>query len=168
LLRTHGITKDHSLLHENHGGWYYEMQELGYNYRLSDINAALGISQLKRADEGLEKRKAIAKKYDEAFANSSIKIIKPAEGFNHAYHLYVIQVEDRKGLYDHLRRHNIFAQVHYIPIPMQPYYKQLGYNAEHYPNANDYYEKCLSIPMYPTLTGQEQNFVIQTILEFNK
>lgn len=168
LLRTHGITKDPSLLHENHGGWYYEMQALGYNYRLSDINAALGISQLKRADEGLEKRKAIAKKYDEAFANSGVEIIKPAEGFSHAYHLYVVQVKDRKGLYDHLRRHKILAQVHYIPIPMLPYYKQLGYNAEHYPNANAYYEKCLSIPMYPTLTGQEQELVIQAILEFNK
>ncbi len=168
LLRTHGITKDPSLLHENHGGWYYEMQALGYNYRLSDINAALGISQLKRADEGLEKRKAIAKKYDEAFANSGVEIIKPAEGFCHAYHLYVVQVKDRKGLYDYLRRHKILAQVHYIPVPMLPYYKQLGYNAEHYPNANAYYEKCLSIPMYPTLARQEQELVIQTILEFNK
>lgn len=168
LLRTHGITKDPSLLHENHGGWYYEMQALGYNYRLSDINAALGISQLKRADEGLEKRKTIAEKYDEAFANSGIKAIKPADGFSHAYHLYVIQVENRKELYDHLRQHNIFAQVHYIPVPMLPYYKQLGYNIALYPNANAYYEKCLSIPMYPTLTGHEQDFVIQTILEFSK
>ena len=76
LLRTHGITKDPKLMHENHGGWYYEMQELGYNYRLPDINAALGISQLKRADENLQKRKAIAKKYDDAFANTNIKLIQ--------------------------------------------------------------------------------------------
>lgn len=168
LLRTHGITKNAALMHENHGGWYYEMQELGYNYRLSDINAALGISQLKRADENLQKRKAIAKKYDDAFANTNIKLLLPAKGFSHAYHLYVIQVENRKGLYDYLKQHNIFAQVHYIPVTTLPYYKQLGYKTECYPNAKAYYEKCLSIPMYPTLTNEEQDFVISKILEFIK
>lgn len=168
-LRTHGITKDPKQMHENHGGWYYEMQELGYNYRLSDINAALGISQLKRADENLQKRKAIAKKYDDAFENNTdIKLIKPAEGFSHAYHLYVIQVNDRKGLYDYLKQHNIFAQVHYIPVTMLPYYKELGYNTKCYPNANAYYEKCLSIPMYTSLTDEEQDFVIRTIKAFIK
>jgi UDP-4-amino-4,6-dideoxy-N-acetyl-beta-L-altrosamine transaminase len=166
LLRTHGITKDPKIMHENHGGWYYEMQELGYNYRLSDINAALGISQLKRADENLQKRKAIAKKYDDAFANTNIQIIKSAEGFSHAYHLYVIQVENRKGLYDYLKHHNIHAQVHYVPVHHHPYYQELGYNREDYPNANNYYNKCLSIPMYPTLTDEEQNFVINRILDF--
>lgn len=168
LLHTHGITKNPALLHQNDGGWYYEMQELGYNYRLSDINAALGISQLKRADENLQKRKAIAKRYDDAFANSNIQLIKPANGYSHAYHLYVIQVEDRKGLYDYLKQHNIFAQVHYIPVHCQPYYKQLGYKKECCPNANAYYEKCLSIPMYPSLTEEEQSFVIDKILEFVK
>ncbi len=168
LLRTHGITKSPSLMHENHGGWYYEMLDLGYNYRLSDINAALGISQLQRANENLQKRKAIAKKYDEAFASSNIKLIKPKEGFSHAYHLYVIEVENRKGLYDYLKQHNIFAQVHYIPVTTLPYYRQLGYKTECYPNAKAYYEKCLSIPMYPTLTDEEQSFVISKVLEFTK
>jgi UDP-4-amino-4,6-dideoxy-N-acetyl-beta-L-altrosamine transaminase len=166
LLRTHGITKDAALMHENHGGWYYEMQELGYNYRLSDINAALGISQLKRADENLQKRKVIAKKYDEAFADTNIQLIKPAESFSHAYHLYVIQVENRKDLYAYLKQHNIFAQVHYIPVTTLPYYKQLGYNTNCYPNAKAYYEKCLSIPMYPSLTDEEQDFVIKQVKAF--
>jgi len=166
LLRTHGITKDPSMMEENHGGWYYEMQELGYNYRLSDINAALGISQLKCADERLERRIAIAKKYHEAFAGTGIQLITPPDRFKHAYHLYVIQVNNRKGLYDHLRKYQIFSQVHYIPVPMQPYYKQLGYKMECYPNAKTYYEKCLSLPMYPTLTEEEQNFVIEKVLEF--
>ncbi|HYJ62949.1 MAG TPA: UDP-4-amino-4,6-dideoxy-N-acetyl-beta-L-altrosamine transaminase [Parafilimonas sp.] len=166
-LRTHGITKDPELMHENHGGWYYEIQELGYNYRLSDINAALGVSQLKRADANLQKRKAISKKYDNAFANNTnIKLIQPAAGFSHAYHLYIIQVENRKGLYDYLKQNNIFAQVHYIPVTTLPYYKQVGYNTKCYPNANAYYEKCLSIPMYPTLKEEEQDFVISKILEF--
>lgn len=168
LLRTHGITKDTALMHEYHGGWYYEMQELGYNYRLSDINAALGLSQLKRAHENLQIRKAIARKYDEAFAGSNINLIKPADEFSHAYHLYVIQVEDRKELYHQLKTCNIFAQVHYIPVHHQPYYKQLGYEKECYPNANAYYDSCLSIPMYPTLSEAEQNFVIEKILEFTK
>jgi dTDP-4-amino-4,6-dideoxygalactose transaminase len=164
LLRTHGITKDSALMCENHGGWYYEMQELGYNYRLPDINAALGISQLKRADEGLQRRIAIAKKYDDTFANNpDIKLINPAEGFSHAYHLYVIQVENRKGLYDYFKQHNIFAQVHYIPVTTLPYYKELGYNTKCYPNANAYYEKCLSIPMYASLTDEEQDFVIANV-----
>jgi UDP-4-amino-4,6-dideoxy-N-acetyl-beta-L-altrosamine transaminase len=168
VLRTHGITKDPKLMQENHGGWYYEMQELGYNYRLSDINAALGVSQLKRADKNLQKRKAVAKKYDEAFADTNIQLIQPAEGFSHAYHLYVIQVANRKSLYDYLRQNNIFAQVHYIPVTTLPYYKQLGYKTECYPNAKAYYEKCLSLPMYPTLTDAEQNFVIAKIKSFIK
>ena len=163
LLRTHGITKDPTLMHKNDGGWYYEMQELGYNYRLSDINAAL-----KRADENLQKRKSIAKIYDEAFANTNIQLIKPAKGFSHAYHLYVIQVKNRKGLYDYLKQHEIFAQVHYVPVHQHPFYMQLGYKKECYPNANAYYEKCLSIPMYPSLTDQEQKFVIDRILEFTQ
>jgi UDP-4-amino-4,6-dideoxy-N-acetyl-beta-L-altrosamine transaminase len=166
LLRTHGITKDPSVMQENHGGWYYEMQELGFNYRLSDINAALGISQLKCANERLERRIEIAKKYEEAFAGTNIQMIKPANGFKHAYHLYVIQVKERKGLYEHLRKYQIFSQVHYIPVPMQPYYQELGYKMESYPNANAYYEHCLSLPMYPTLSNEEQDFVISKVLEF--
>jgi len=166
LLRTHGITKDPTLMQENHGGWYYEMQELGYNYRLPDINAALGLSQLKRIDESLQRRLTIAKKYDEAFANTDIQIIKPANGFNHAYHLYVVQVENRKGLYEHLKKHQIIAQVHYIPVYLQPYYKELNYQASRYPNANAYYEKCLSLPMYPSLTDTQQDFVIAKVRGF--
>jgi len=166
LLRTHGITKDQALLHENQGGWYYEMQELGYNYRLPDMNAALGISQLKRAEENLERRKEIAKKYDDAFAGTNIQLIKPAEGYDHAYHLYIIQVAKRKELYDYLKKHDILAQVHYIPVHQQPYYQQLGYSKEAYPYANNYYKNCLSIPMFPSLTDTEQDFVIEKILEF--
>ena len=166
LLRTHGITKDPLLLHKNDGGWYYEMQELGYNYRLPDMNAALGISQLKRAEENLERRKEIAKKYDDAFAGTNIQLIKPAEGYDHAYHLYIIQVAKRKELYDYLKKHDIFAQVHYIPVHQQPYYQQLGYSKEAYPYANNYYKNCLSIPMFPSLTDREQDFVIEKILEF--
>lgn len=164
MLRTHGITKNPDLLHENHGGWYYEMQYLGYNYRLTDFQAALGISQLKRAEQGLERRRAIARKYDAAFENTAIKTLSKHKG--HAYHLYVIKVADRKGLYDHLRKNKIFAQVHYIPVHTLPYYQSLGHDKQSCPNALAYYEQCLSLPMYPTLTDEEQDFVIEQVKKY--
>ncbi|WP_338765425.1 UDP-4-amino-4,6-dideoxy-N-acetyl-beta-L-altrosamine transaminase [Bernardetia sp. ABR2-2B] len=172
-LRTHGITKNPELLQENlpsNGGWYYEMQELGYNYRIPDILAALGISQLSRANEMMQKRQEIAGRYDEAFKDTKICFFQyPREGKNkifHAYHLYVIQTENRKGLYDYLRENNIFAQVHYIPVHTMPYYQSLGYKKGDFPSAESYYESCLSLPMYPTLTEEEQNFVIEKVLSF--
>jgi dTDP-4-amino-4,6-dideoxygalactose transaminase len=164
LLRTHGITRNAQMLTENHGGWYYEMQELGYNYRLTDFQAALGISQLQRADEGLKRRRAIASRYDAAFTGKSIITPQPDPG--HAYHLYVIQVKDRLGLYNYLRNHQIFAQVHYIPVHLQPYYKQLGHKSGDFPLVEEYYAHCLSIPMYPSLTDEEQQFVISTIINY--
>ncbi|MBS1645316.1 MAG: UDP-4-amino-4,6-dideoxy-N-acetyl-beta-L-altrosamine transaminase [Bacteroidetes bacterium] len=166
LLRTHGITKDAQLMLENHGGWYMEMQELGYNYRLTDFQAALGLSQLKRADDGLERRKAIAKRYDEAFAGTKVLPLTPPEDGGHAYHLYVIQVANRKGLYDYLRTKNIFAQVHYIPTHTMPYYQALGNKKGDMPIAENYYEQCLSLPMYPTLTNEEQDYVIDCVLNY--
>lgn len=166
LLRTHGITKDPSLLHENHGGWYYEMQELGYNYRLNDIQAALGISQLAQADSNLDRRLHIARRYDEAFKGTAIRTSTNAEGLKHAYHLYIIQVENRLGLYDHLKKHNIFSQVHYIPVHTMPYYRQNGHKDTKMPVAEEYYSQCLSIPMYPSLTDEQQQFVIDRIFEF--
>lgn len=166
LLRSHGITKDPSLLSENPGGWYYEMQTLGYNYRLTDFQAALGISQLQRADTGLIKRREIANEYYEAFKDK--KYIQAQSGVveGHAYHLYVIQVQNRKGLYDYLRDKNIFCQVHYIPVPTLPYYRSLGFSQGDFPVAEAYYESCLSLPMYPTLTYEEQRYVIECISDF--
>ncbi len=163
LLRTHGITKDPVRMKENHGGWYYEMTELGYNYRLTDMQSALGISQLTRADEGLKRRKAIAKKYDRAFEGSKVKTIVPTDDTGHAYHLYVIQVENRKALYDALRTKGIYAQVHYAPVYRMPYYQNSGHASDHFPAADHYYDRCLSLPMYPTLTDEEQDYVIASV-----
>lgn len=165
--RSHGMVYQGSPeLIENHGGWYMEMQELGYNYRLSDINAALGVSQLSRAKVGLERRHEIAKRYDKAFAGTAVKTIQVKEGFYHGFHLYIIQVENRKGLYDYLRSHNVFAQVHYVPVHLMPYYQSLGWGKGDMPIAEKYYEHCLSIPMFPTLTEEEQTYVIELILNF--
>jgi UDP-4-amino-4,6-dideoxy-N-acetyl-beta-L-altrosamine transaminase len=168
LLRTHGITKNPTLLKEDHGGWYYEMQELGYNYRLTDFQAALGVSQLKRADAGLTRRKEIAARYDAAFAGTVIKTFPAPPNDSHAYHLYIIHTPKRKELYDYLREHNIFPQVHYIPVHLQPYYRQLGFRKGQFPFAEQYYDGCLSLPMFPSLTDMEQEFVINTIHEFFK
>ncbi|MGZ3921511.1 MAG: UDP-4-amino-4,6-dideoxy-N-acetyl-beta-L-altrosamine transaminase [Bacteroidia bacterium] len=168
LLRTHGITKDPSLLHQNPGGWYYEMQELGYNYRLTDFQAALGSSQLKRADKGLERRKQIAANYYSAFKD--LAFIKGQSGVTegHAYHLYIIEVDKRKELYDYLRTKNIFCQVHYIPVHTMPYYKDLGWKEGDFPLSEKYYSACLSLPMYPTLTNEEQDYVIEQVCNFYK
>jgi UDP-4-amino-4,6-dideoxy-N-acetyl-beta-L-altrosamine transaminase len=167
MLRTHGITKDGEKFKsktQTDGAWYYEMQELGYNYRLPDLNAALGISQLKRANDGIERRREIAKKYDEAFKNIKIKPLHNLNG--HAYHLYIIQVEDRLGLYNYLRENGIFAQVHYIPVHTLPYYQDLGWERGDFPISESYYRQCLSLPMYPTLTYEQQEFVIETIYKY--
>ena len=174
-LRTHGIVKNDSLYtnsiafaggEETYPGWYMEMQNLGFNYRLTDFQAALGMSQLSRANEGIERRRQIASNYFNAFKDKTyIKgQSKSIEG--HAYHLYVIEVENRLGLYNHLREKNIYAQIHYIPCHLMPYYRGLGWNEGDFPNSENYYKHCISLPMYPTLTDEEQQFVIREIEAF--
>lgn len=169
LYRTHGITKDPTKLHEHHGGWYYEMQELGYNYRLTDFQAALGVSQLKRAAEGLDRRHQLVMRYNEAFSIvEGIKVPYNADEVYHAYHLYIIQVADRKGLYDYLHENNIYAQVHYVPLHLMPYYQQLGNGKGDLSVVEEYYEHCLSLPMFPSLADEEQEYVINKVLAFVK
>ncbi|MBZ9729079.1 UDP-4-amino-4,6-dideoxy-N-acetyl-beta-L-altrosamine transaminase [Salegentibacter sp. JZCK2] len=184
-LRTHGIVKDESkykntpafasgldesqysiLDTQDYPQWYMEMQELGYNYRLTDFQAALGSSQLIRADDGLEKRRILAARYQEAFKNKDF--IKGQSGVieGHAYHLYILEVEDRLGLYNYLRENKIFAQIHYIPCHLMPYYREKGWQEGDFPNAENYYKHCISLPMYPTLQEEEQNYVIGKIKSF--
>ena len=177
-LRTHGIVKNDNLYTnsvdfasgvENAGSyplWYMEMQELGYNYRLTDFQAALGLSQLQRADEGINRRREIASVYEKAFKDKDF--IKGQSGVvtGHAYHLYVIEVDDRLGLYNYLRRNHIYAQIHYIPCHLMPYYRKQGWNEGDRPHSEIYYKNCISLPMYPTLSVEEQNFVIAKVTEF--
>jgi len=160
LLRTHGITKEN--MSENHGGWFYEMQELGFNYRLTDIQSALGITQLSKNAEGVMRRNKIAETYKTAFKDK-IKFQYLPPGFYNAHHLFVIEAKDRKELYNHLRDHNIFAQIHYIPLHRLPYYKEIGYGDADLSNAEKYYASCISLPMYPTLTDIEQMYIINQI-----
>jgi UDP-4-amino-4,6-dideoxy-N-acetyl-beta-L-altrosamine transaminase len=174
-LRTHGIVKSEELYTNSiafaggdthYPGWYMEMQDLGFNYRLTDFQAALGLSQLKRADEGIIRRHEIAKTYNDSFKNKSF--IKGQSGVveGHAYHLYILEVEDRLGLYNYLRAQNIFAQIHYIPCHLMPYYRQFGWAEGDMPVAETYYKHCISLPMYPTLTDEEQHFVIDKIISY--
>lgn len=174
-LRTHGIVKSDDLYTNSiafAGGetqyplWYMEMQDLGFNYRLTDFQASLGLSQLKRADDGIARRREIAANYFEAFKNKSF--IKGQSGVieGHAYHLYIIEVESRLELYNYLRSKNIFAQIHYIPCHLMPYYRQFGWSEGDMPQAENYYKHCISLPMYPTLTEEEQQFVINCINNF--
>lgn len=165
-LRTHGITKNPAELNENHGGWYYEMQILGYNYRLTDFQAALGSSQLKRLAEGNKRREAIVARYKWAFSDLPITLPQPDPSLRHGWHLYVIETDRRKELYDFLRANNVMPQVHYVPVNSMPYYRELGFKPEDTPHAKRYYERCLSLPLYPSMTDQDVEVVIELIRDF--
>jgi UDP-4-amino-4,6-dideoxy-N-acetyl-beta-L-altrosamine transaminase len=167
LYRTHGITHDAAKLQREDGAWYYEMQELGFNYRITDIQAALGVSQMTRARENVEKRRQLVQRYNEAFKGiAGIHTPYEASDVYHAYHLYIIQVENRRGLYDFLRANKIYAQVLYYPLNLMPYYKQFGNKEGDLPIVEEYYRHCLALPMYPTLTEEQQQFVIEKVIEF--
>lgn len=183
MLRTHGITKtssefvnscsiaigDKPLLKEDENiypGWYMEMQELGFNYRLTDFQAALGITQMDKADNGLKRRKEIAAKYEKAFEGKSWIKTQSGNVEGHAYHLYIIEVDKRLELYNFLKTKNIYTQVHYIPTHLMPYYRNQGCKMGDMPIAENYYKGCLSLPMFPTLTVEEQDFVISQIVHF--
>lgn len=171
LLRTHGMTKDVNLLEENHGSWYYEMVDLGFNYRITDFQCALGSNQLKKLDEYLIKRRKIASLYDQAFANIDniiIPFVKPE--VKHAYHLYPLQIDfdkfgiSRRELFEQLAKKNIFCQVHYIPIHLQPYYRNnFGFKKNDFPVAEKFYSREISLPVYPDLSEDDQLFVIESL-----
>ena len=169
LLRGHGMSPRADI-----APWHYDMIELGFNYRLTDISSALGLSQLKKLDSFLYLRRSIAKRYDDFF--SKIDFIKPLYTFtnNSAYHLYVIKIDfeklniTKKEFVLKMREKNIGLQLHYIPINKQPYYKNLGYGNEQTPIMDKYYEQAISLPIYPNLTNEEQNYVCEKILEILK
>ncbi|QIH31562.1 UDP-4-amino-4,6-dideoxy-N-acetyl-beta-L-altrosamine transaminase [Sphingobacterium sp. DR205] len=176
-LRTHGIVKQDDLYTnsiefaggiESYPLWYMEMQALGYNYRITDFQAALGNNQLKRADSGLETRRSIASRYKQAFSGKSY--VKGQSGVvdGHAYHLYILEVDDRLGLYNYLRTKNIFAQIHYIPCHLMPYYREFGWKEGDRVASETYYKHCISLPMYPTLPKEELDYVIEAIDEYYK
>jgi len=165
FFRSHGITRSVKYMKEAEGPWYYEMHELGYNYRLTDIQSALGTSQLKKLDKFIARRKEIARMYDDAFAKiEQIDFIKEKEGFDSSRHLYVILVENRKNIFNWLiAETNIMVNVHYLPVYLHPYYKKLGYERGLCPMAEEYYSRAISIPMFPKLANDDVEYVIEKL-----
>lgn len=172
LFSNHGITKDQAQMRGDiHGKWYYQQLCLGYNYRMSDLHASLGISQLARVDAFITKRRMLAKRYLEKFAElkgiTSIKLPSDADLHTSSWHLFMIEVnaDKRKNVYEQLHKQGIGVNVHYIPIHMHPYYQELGFTQGQFPNAEQFYERALSIPLYVDLTPQQQDKVVNVLYE---
>ncbi|ESP90434.1 UDP-4-amino-4,6-dideoxy-N-acetyl-beta-L-altrosamine transaminase [Pseudoalteromonas luteoviolacea] len=172
LFRSHGITADKSQLQqEADGPWYYEQQALGFNYRMTDLHAALGISQFLQLDQFVATRNQLASYYDKQLSNHpKIQPLEQSESVYSAYHLYVVRVASatadiHRQLVTQLRSKNIFCHVHYIPIYLQPYYQELGFKAGYCANAEAYYHSAITLPLFPALTQQEQEYIVETLTE---
>ncbi|MFR5770138.1 MAG: UDP-4-amino-4,6-dideoxy-N-acetyl-beta-L-altrosamine transaminase [Roseburia faecis] len=166
LFRSHGITRDENLMTRNDGPWFYQQLDLGFNYRITDIQCALGCSQMKKLDRFLKRRKEIVSRYNKAFADCE-NIVTPYQlpDTESGWHLYIIQVKnyDRRKVFEQLRKKGIAVNVHYIPVYMHPYYQEHGYKEVHCKNAEEIYSHILSLPLYPTLKEEEQEYVITTV-----
>lgn len=169
LFRSHGITRDPAIMCKNEGGWYYEQLLLGYNYRMTDVQATLGISQMKKLNRFLQRRLEIAKIYDEAFKDIP-GVIPPyqAPECQNAWHLYVIQINNRKAAYGALHAEGIGVNVHYVPVYYHPYYEQLGYKKGICPKAETLYEKILSLPMWAGMTDGDALRVCNAVVDISK
>ncbi len=171
LFNSHGITRDPAeMSKEPDGAWYYEQIALGFNYRMTDIQAALGVSQLDRLDEYVARRHAIARVYDDGLAGLPITTPWRSQEDYSGFHLYVIRLHrdapmTRRQLFDHLRAKGILVNLHYIPVYRQPDFARYGIRPEDFPEAEAYYAEAISLPLFPTLTAEQQAFVIETIRE---
>ncbi|MDI4669581.1 UDP-4-amino-4,6-dideoxy-N-acetyl-beta-L-altrosamine transaminase [Pseudoalteromonas shioyasakiensis] len=170
-LRSHGITNiPEEMTEPSHGPWYYQQLELGFNYRMTDMQAALGLSQLKQLDNFVSVRNDIATTYNHAFANSTLAHLTQSDDCYSSYHLYIVRltqcnVEKHKSVITGMREQGVIAHLHYIPIHLQPYYQALGFSEGDYPNAETYYKQAVTIPLHPTMTANEQQFVIDKLID---
>lgn len=173
MFRQHGVTKDRTAFKNDDmdwGQWYHEMHYLGYNYRLTDIHSALGISQLKKLDGFIQSKREIVAAYAQAFKNNpffDLPIEK--DGVKSAWHLYPIRLKDKfikkkVELFSNLRKRGLWVQVHYIPVHLQPYYQQIAYKKGLCPNAEDFYKREISIPLYPTMSDDDVEYVVKSLL----
>lgn len=170
MLRSHGITNDpEKMTEDSHGPWYYQQIALGFNYRMTDVEAALGLSQLKKLPGFLEKRNTLAAHYDERFASKeNISPLKQSNNRYSSYHLYVVRAsgltrKEHAFVVEQLRDKGVFAHLHYIPIHCQPYYKNLGFNIGDFPNAESYYEQAITLPLFPELTREQIDLIVDTL-----
>lgn len=170
-LRSHGITSNQDeMTEQSHGPWYYQQIDLGFNYRMTELQAALGLSQSNRLNEFVAQRNKLANVYDKAFNASSLTCLTPKAASYSAYHLYIVLLatsdkETHRQVITQLRAKKIFAHVHYIPIHLQPYYQDLGFKAGDFPVAEEYYSKAISLPLFPELSANEQQYIIDTVLD---
>lgn len=169
-LRSHGITRDPALMEgDSHGPWYYQEIELGFNYRMTDMQAALGLSQLKRLDEFVARRQQLVDRYNQALSNLPLVLPYQHPDVYSAFHLYVIRLKlnamkiNRRQVFEELRASGIGVNVHYIPVHTQPYFRTLGFNAGDFPEAEKYYKNAISLPMFPELSEKDQDYVIDTL-----
>jgi dTDP-4-amino-4,6-dideoxygalactose transaminase len=168
MLRTHGITREPELLRStDSGGWYYEQQLLGFNYRMTDIQAALGTSQMKRLDDLVARRRQLAARYDEALEGVALKRPWQHPDAHSSWHLYVIRLDStiHPSAFRRLREAGIGVNLHYIPVPRQPYYRELGFNPSDWPEAELYYSEAITLPLHPGLSEGEQHFIINVVKE---
>ncbi|TCI05370.1 UDP-4-amino-4,6-dideoxy-N-acetyl-beta-L-altrosamine transaminase [Corallincola luteus] len=171
LFRSHGVTRDPELLQEEAPApWYYEQQELGFNYRMTELQAALGLSQMRHLDRWVEQRNLLAKRYQQAFSNTVIKYLPVSDDRLSAYHLFVICLPDNlklqhQTIFEALRAANIGVNLHYMPIHLQPYYQALGFQVGDFPQAESYATKAISLPLYAELTTEAQDLVIETVTQ---
>ncbi|USI29722.1 UDP-4-amino-4,6-dideoxy-N-acetyl-beta-L-altrosamine transaminase [Alteromonas macleodii] len=170
MLRSHGITNDpEKMTEDGHGPWYYQQIALGFNYRMTDVEAALGLSQLKKLPGFLEKRNTLAAHYDERFASKeNISPLKQSNDRYSSYHLYVVRAsgltrKEHAFVVEQLRDKGVFAHLHYIPIHCQPYYKNLGFNIGDFPNAERYYEQAITLPLFPELTREQIDLIVDSL-----
>lgn len=166
LFRSHGITRDESMMTRNEEPWFYQQLDLGYNYRITDIQCALGCSQMRKLDKFLKRRRELAERYNNAFIEcDNIVIPYQLPDTQSGWHLYIVQVKnhDRKQVFETLRDKGIGVNVHYIPVYMHPYYQEHGYRDVHCANAEEIYSHIISLPLYPGLTDDQQDYVIDTL-----
>jgi len=169
-LRSHGITRDPELMvGESHGPWYYQQIELGFNYRMTDMQAALGVSQMHRLDEFVERRHYLASRYDRLLLSLPLTVPWQHPDSYSAWHLYVIKLDlenltkSHRQVFEELRQANIGVNIHYIPVHTQPYYRRLGFNPGDFPVAEQYYERAISLPMFFGLTEDQQDYVVDIL-----
>lgn len=167
-LRSHGVTRDRGIMtKESEGPWYYQQIDLGFNYRMTELQAALGLSQMRHLDQFVEKRHELAKVYFEAFANTDLILPFQSDDSYPSLHLFPIQLPqgfNRREVFEQLRAQGIGVNVHYIPVHTQPFYQDLGFKEGDFPQAENYYQNAISLPLHQTLTDDEQSFVIETLL----